>query len=106
MPKFFRTWSFRLTLLYAGLFTVSVLALFGVIYWSALAYAARDEADENDVEFHAIVDEAELAGYAQLPRIIENHIRQRAAAPAAYTRSPEISTRYPRAWAHSPSSRG
>ena len=84
MPKFFRTWSFRLTLLYAGLFTVSVLALFGVIYWSALAYAARDEADENDVEFHAIVDEAELAGYAQLPRIIENHIRQRAAAPAAY----------------------
>ncbi|MDB5397379.1 MAG: Integral rane sensor signal transduction histidine kinase [Rhodospirillales bacterium] len=84
IPRFFRTWSFRLTLLYAGLFTLSVLILFGVIYWSALAYAAQDEADENDVEFHAIVDEAELAGYAQLPRIIENHIRQRARAPAAY----------------------
>jgi signal transduction histidine kinase len=84
VPKFFRTWSFRLTLLYAGLFTLSVVTLFGVIYWSALGYAAQDEADENDIEFHAIVDEAELAGYAQLPRIIENHIRQRAGAPAAY----------------------
>jgi signal transduction histidine kinase len=84
VPKFLRTLSFRLTLLYAGLFTVSVVILFGVIYWSALGYAAQDEADENDVEFHAIVDEAELAGYAQLPRIIENHIKQRAGAPAAY----------------------
>ncbi len=84
MFRLFKTWSFRLTLLYAGLFTLSVLALFGVIYWSALGYAAQDEADENDVEFHAIVDEAELAGYAQLPRIIENHINQRAGESAAY----------------------
>jgi signal transduction histidine kinase len=80
----FKTWSFRLTLLYAGLFTLSVLILFGVIYWSALGYAAQDEADENDVEFHAIVDEAELTGYASLPRIIDNHIRQRADEPTAY----------------------
>ena len=84
MPKFLRTWSFRLTLLYAALFAVSVIALFGVIYWSALDYAAQDEADENDVEFHAIVDEAELAGYAALPRILQNHIRQRAGTPSAY----------------------
>ncbi len=84
MPRLFKTLSFRLTLLYAGLFTLSVLILFGVIYWSALGYAAQDEADENDVEFHAIVDEAELAGYANLPRIIDNHIRQRAEEPTAY----------------------
>jgi signal transduction histidine kinase len=71
-------------LLYAGLFAVSVILLFGVIYWSALDYAAQDEADENNVEFHAIVDEAELAGYAQLPRILENHLQQRAGTPAAY----------------------
>jgi signal transduction histidine kinase len=66
------------------MFSVSVILLFGVIYWSALDYAAQDEADENNVEFHAIVDEAELAGYAQLPRILENHLQQRAGTPAAY----------------------
>jgi len=84
VPRFLRTWSFRLTLLYAALFAVSVILLFGVIYWSALDYAAQDEADENNVEFHAIVDEAELAGYAQLPRILQNHLQQRAGTPAAY----------------------
>ncbi len=84
IPRFFRTWSFRLTLLYAGLFGASVLILFGVIYWNALDYAAKDEADENDVEFHAIVDEAELAGYALLPRIIENPLKQHAASYAVY----------------------
>ena len=84
MPRFLRTWSFKLTLLYAALFALSVVLLFGVIYWSALDYAKQDEADENNVEFHAIVDEAELAGYDRLPRIIENHIRQRAGTPTAY----------------------
>jgi len=84
LPKFLRTWSFRLTLLYAGWFSASVLALFGVIYWSAATYAARDEADEIDVEFRAIADEAELAGEAQLPRIVANHLRQRAGTRAAY----------------------
>ena len=42
----FRTSSFRLTLLYAGLFTASVLILFGIIYWRAAGYAAQDEADD------------------------------------------------------------
>ncbi len=84
MPNFFRTWSFRLTLLYGGLFAVSVLVLFGIIYWSALGYAAKDESDENNVEFQAIVDESALAGTAQLPRILENHIRQRAGTSSAY----------------------
>ena len=90
MPRFLRTWSFRLTLLYAALFAVSVILLFGVIYWSALNYAAQDEVDENNVEFHAIVDEAELAGYAQLPRILQNHLQQRAGTPAARMRRAKL----------------
>jgi signal transduction histidine kinase len=84
VPRLLRTWSFRLTLLYAALFAVSVVVLFGIIYWSALDYAKQDEANENNVEFHAIVDEAELAGYAQLPRILQNHIQQREGTPSAY----------------------
>jgi HAMP domain-containing protein len=84
VPRFLTTWSFRLTLLYAGLFTASVMLLFGVIYWSALDYAVQDETDEINVEFHAIVDEANLAGYAQLPKIIDNHLGQRAGTRVAY----------------------
>jgi hypothetical protein len=67
-----------LTLLYAGLFIASVVLLFGVINWSAVGYAVQDETDEINVEFHAIIDETELAGYDRFPLIIENYTRQRA----------------------------
>ncbi len=84
MPRFLRTWSFRLTLLYAALFMASVATLFGVIYWEATDYAAQDQADELGVEFQAIVDEARLTDYSQLPRIIANHLAQRAGTGAVY----------------------
>jgi signal transduction histidine kinase len=83
VPKFIKTWSFRLTLLYAALFTASVVILFGVIYWSTLSYASRDEADEINVEFQAILDQA-TGDSRQLARIVEEHIRQHAGARIAY----------------------
>jgi signal transduction histidine kinase len=83
VPRFLSTWSFRLTLLYAGLFTASVVVLFGVIYWSTLSYASRDEADEINVEFQAILDEV-AADPGQLSRIVDEHIRQHAGARMAY----------------------
>jgi signal transduction histidine kinase len=61
-----------------------VVALFAVIYWSAIAYADQDETDEIKVEFHAIVDEAGLAGYSKLPLIIGDHLRQREGTRVAY----------------------
>lgn len=82
--RLFRTSSFRLTLLYVGLFTVSALILFGVTYWFATAYAAQDEINEIGVEFAAIQDEAGLAGDERLPIIIENHLRQRRDVRAVY----------------------
>lgn len=84
LARLLKTWSFRLTLLYAALFGVSVLILFGVTYWSAADYAALDESNENAVEFRAIVDEAALAGYDRLPTIIADHLSQRAGTRAAY----------------------
>ena len=50
-PKLFRTSSFRLTLLYAGLFGVSVMSLFGVIYWSTVGYMSRqiDQSVEGEL---------------------------------------------------------
>jgi signal transduction histidine kinase len=82
--RFLRTWSFRLTLLYAALFSMSVIALFGAIYWVAGDYAAQDQLDELGVEFQAVADEAKLVGFDQLPRIIDDHLAQRAGTGAAY----------------------
>ncbi len=80
----FRTSNFQLTVLYAGLFTASILVLFALTYRTAADYAAQDEAEEIDVEFIAIQDEARLAGDAQLPQIIDDHLRQRSGEHAAY----------------------
>ena len=80
----FRTSSFRLTLLYAGLFTASVLVLFGTTYWSATSYAAHDQMSEIGIEFAAIQDEERLTGDGSLPAIIDNHMRQHVDVRAAY----------------------
>lgn len=82
--RLFRTSSFRLTLLYAGLFLVSGLILFGVVYWPAAEYAVQDENLEIGVEFTAIQDEAKLAGYDRLPGIIADHLRERRDLHAVY----------------------
>lgn len=46
LPRIFRTTSFRLTLLYAGLFCASVLVLFGAMFWFGTGYVA-DEIDRT-----------------------------------------------------------
>jgi signal transduction histidine kinase len=82
--RLFRTSSFRLALLYAGLLTASVLVLFGVTYWFATNYATQDEDNEIGVEFASIQDEAQLSGQARLPAIIDNHLRLRKDVQAIY----------------------
>ncbi len=57
--------------------TASVLILFGVTYWFARDYAARDENNEIDVEYASILDEARSQGMAKLPAIIDSHMRLR-----------------------------
>ena len=86
MPRIrlFRTSSFRLALLYAGLLTASVLVLFGVTYWFATNFATQDEDNEIGVEFASIQDEAQLSGQARLPAIIDNHLRLRKDIQAIY----------------------
>lgn len=42
LPRILRTTSFRLTLLYAGLFCASVLVLFGAMFWFGTGYVASE----------------------------------------------------------------
>jgi len=76
--------SFRLALLYAGFLTASMLVLFGLTYWFATDYAAQDESNEIAVEAASIQDEARARGDAELPTIIENHMRLRKDVRAVY----------------------
>lgn len=75
--KLFHSSSFRLAVFYAAMLTASVLILFGVTYWFARDYAARDENNEIDVEYASILDEAGSDGIAKLPAIIDSHMRLR-----------------------------
>ena len=51
LPRILRTSSFRLTLLYAGLFGVSVLILLEVVYWATGVYISNslDAAIDSDI---------------------------------------------------------
>ena len=63
---------------------VCALILYGVTYWFATDYAARDEINEIAEEFAAIQDDMDLAGADRLPLIIQNHLRERMDVRAVY----------------------
>ena len=83
-PRFTRTASFRLTLFHAGLFAVAGLVLFGMIYWAATDFAARDEAQEIELEIALVEEEMRLLGVDRLPEIIDTHLQRREDVRAVY----------------------
>ncbi|HVR66302.1 MAG TPA: HAMP domain-containing sensor histidine kinase [Verrucomicrobiae bacterium] len=67
-PRLYRTTTFRLALLYAGLFSLSVVALFALVYWTAESIDTRDRHNiiESDIrELLKIHQSADLATLAQ-----------------------------------------
>jgi signal transduction histidine kinase len=75
-PDLVRTTSFRLGLLYAGLFAVSALALFGVIYWAA-SETLEEQLDAHLVaESTAIESEAAQGGSDGLGAIITKRLER------------------------------
>ena len=50
LPRLFRTTSFRLTLIYAAVFTVSVTILFAIIYWSTAGFMSQQIDQTADIE--------------------------------------------------------
>jgi signal transduction histidine kinase len=68
--KLFSTSSFRLTLLYAGLFSGSVLILFVAIYVALAGYMARQLDRAIDAEISVLGDEARVVGTGRLAALI------------------------------------
>ncbi|HET6467111.1 MAG TPA: ATP-binding protein [Geminicoccaceae bacterium] len=70
------TSTFRLTLLYLGLFTLSALALLGFVYFMSVQFMERQTAETIEAEITGLAEQYRLRGLRGLQRIIA----QRAAA--------------------------
>lgn len=68
--RIFRTSSFRLTALYAALFSASALILFGVIYYATAGYMARQLDRTIEAEISVLEEEARVGGVSRVATII------------------------------------
>ncbi|PZU18552.1 MAG: two-component sensor histidine kinase [Shinella sp.] len=76
MPALLRTSSFRLTLLYAGLFTTSVALLLGIVYLEVGSYSRhlQDEIVKREVQY--LRQAQREGGDAAVQALIEQRLRQ------------------------------
>ncbi|MBY0508863.1 MAG: HAMP domain-containing histidine kinase [Rhodospirillaceae bacterium] len=74
LNRLFRTTGFRLAALYAGLFGVSVLVLFGVIYWIVSGALRQQLASNVEDEVAALVEDYRSGGIAHAVDTIERRI--------------------------------
>jgi signal transduction histidine kinase len=70
LPRLLKTSSFRLTLLYAGLFGLSVLILFAVIYSSTAGYMARQLDEAVTADLVELQHEADGGGLPRLTTVV------------------------------------
>jgi signal transduction histidine kinase len=84
LPRLLRTSSFRLTLLYAGLFGASVLILFGVIYWATDIYMTGSLDADVDSDLAELDGTFRTGGISSLAALIEERVRQSPKGPMHY----------------------
>jgi signal transduction histidine kinase len=84
LPRICRTSSFHLTLLFAGLFNLSALVLFAVIYWSTAFYMTSQLDDAIDSDLTELRQEMPAGGLAGIARMIAERVAQMPNGPMAY----------------------
>lgn len=82
LPRLFRTTSFRLTLIYAAAFTVSVTVLFAIIYWSTAGFMSRQMDESADIELASLLESQPKAGLNHLRHEVEERLET--APPGAF----------------------
>jgi signal transduction histidine kinase len=80
----FRTSSFRLTLVYAGVFGGSVVVLLGFIYWATAGYLGRQLEDVVETELATLADLETDGGRAALADAIGERLKLRSNRSAYY----------------------
>ena len=84
LPRIIRTSSFRLTLLYAGLFGCSALILLGVIYWATGIYMSNSLDAAIDSDITELEDILQVGGNEALAVQVEERVRQTPHGPMYY----------------------
>jgi signal transduction histidine kinase len=84
LPKILRTSSFRLTLLYAGLFGASALILLGVIYWATGVYMSNSLDAAIDSDITELEDSLQAGGDEALTAQVKERVRQAPYGPMYY----------------------
>jgi signal transduction histidine kinase len=83
-PRILRTSSFRLTLLCAALFGISVLILLGVIYWANGVYMSNSLDAAVDSDITELEDSLQVGGNAALTEEVKERVRQMPHGPIYY----------------------
>jgi signal transduction histidine kinase len=73
MTRLLRSYSFRLTLLYVGLFGVSVLVIFAVVYGATASYMVGGLEQSVDAEMSALLDARTAGGLPGLIAAVNEH---------------------------------
>jgi len=84
LPEILRTYSFRLTLLYAGLFGCSALILLGVIYGAPGAYMSSSLDAAIDSDIAELEDSLRAGGTEALTVQVAERLRQAPLGPMYY----------------------
>lgn len=76
LPMLFRTSVFQMTLLYVALFGISVIALFGFIYWSTIGYLERQTNDVIGAELDGLAEQFQRNSLPGLIDVINQRVNQ------------------------------
>ena len=83
-PSLLHNSSFRLALVYMGLFGTSVLLLLGFIYWSTAAYMWKQADVTLDAEITGLAERYRRDGLAGLTDTISERLSRRPAGSSIY----------------------
>jgi len=85
MPAtYLRSSTFRLALIYASLFGVSVLILLGFIYWSTAAYMADQTDATIEAEITGLAERYERDGLGGLTELVRDRLSRRTSGSSIY----------------------
>ena len=82
--KTFRSSTFRLALVYMGLFLVSVLLLLGFIYWFTARYMVRQTDATIETEISGLAERYTVGGLSGLHDLLAERLARRPAGSAIY----------------------
>ena len=83
-PSVLRTTTFRLTLIYFGLFGVSAVVLVGFLYWSTAGFMARQTDEAIEAEIRGLAEQYSQFGTIGLVRALNRRTSQARASRGLY----------------------